>query len=193
MKTENKFIRILKDYPLAVLCFLVVLVCLAAIFLRGDAAVELSLKEDDLNSRIRTIDKNVKSSKDLESHVEEVKLLVDQLEARLFDRDERAVNINFFYALEDRLNVRISNIGQMPTGDPVFAKGGPRALKLHSTIAYNMSLSGSFDEILIFMSELYRVDRLIRVADFQISDSNRNGGQDTLDARLRVVVLAEND
>jgi Tfp pilus assembly protein PilO len=56
-----------------------------------------------------------------------------------------------------------------------------------------MSLNGSFDDILIFISELYRVDRLIRVADFQISGASRQGNADSLDARLRVIVLAEND
>lgn len=192
MNSGNKLIRTLKDYPVAVLCTVVIIICAAVIFLRGGAAMELSAKEADLNSRIRTIDQNVKNSKNLEEEVEEVKLLVEQIEARLFNREQRAVNINFFYGLEDRLDVQISNIAQMPSEYPIYAAGGPRELKLHSTIGYNMSLKGQFDEILTFLYELYRVDPLIRVADFQIAEANNRGGnQGMLEARLRVLVLAE--
>lgn len=194
MIPANKVTRIFKDYPIAVICVAVILVCSVVIFLRGGIAMELSSKEADLNSRIRTIDQNVKNAKDLKKEVDEVKLLVEQVEARLFNRDQRAVNINFFYALEDRLDVRISNIGQMPSEDPIYAKGGPQELKLHSTIGYNISLNGQFDEILSFLYELYRVDPLIRVADFQIAETGRpENKQGLLEARLRVIVLAEKD
>lgn len=195
MSSGNKLIRTLKDYPVAVFCVIVILVCVAVIFLRGGAALELAAQEANLNSRIRTIDQNVKNAKNLGAEVEEMKLLVEQVEARLFNREQRAVNINFFYGLEDRLDVQISNIAQMPSEDPVYAKGGPRELKLHSTIGYNMSLKGQFDEILIFLYELYKVDPLIRVADFQIAEAGSRGGDNAgaLEARLRVLVLAEKD
>ncbi len=192
MSSPNKIVSLLKAYPLAVFSLLVVIICALLIFLRGGAILELSAKEADLNSRIRTIDQNVKNAKDLSKQVEEVNLLVEQVEARLFNRDQRAVNINFFYNMEDRLDVRISNIGQMPAEDPIYSKGGVHELKLHSTIAYNISLDGQFEDILRFLYELYRVDPLIRVADFQMAaGNNRKNNQGVLEARLRVLVLAE--
>ncbi len=191
MSSLSNFISILKNYPLAIICFVVVAVCGAVIFLRSGNLVELYAHEADLNSRIRTINQNIKNAKDLEQQVQEVELLVEQIEARLFDREQRAININFFYDLEDRMEVRIANISQMPSEDSTYAKGGPRELKLHSTIAYNMSLNGKFDEILRFMYELYRVEPLIRVADFQIATANLNSNEGELEARLRLVVLAE--
>lgn len=191
MSSSNKFIDTLKRYPLAVICFIVIVVCAVVLFLRAGILAELSAEEADLNSRIRTIDQNVKNAKDLEEHVDEVGLLVEQIQARLFDREQRAVNINFFYDLEDRMDVRIANINQMPAEDSAYAKGGPRELKLHSTIAYSMSLGGEFDQILDFMYELYRVEPLIRVADFQIAVGNRKEKGEGLEARLRLIVLAE--
>ncbi|MDQ8193045.1 hypothetical protein QEH59_01315 [Coraliomargarita sp. SDUM461004] len=193
MKAENKTVRFLKQYPLAVLCVVVSLACCLAIILRGGAGEALIAQEADLNSRIRTIDQNVKNSKNLTNEVGEVQALVEQIESRLFNRDQRAVNINFFYSLEDQVDVRISNIGQMPAGDPIYTKGGPRELKLHSTIGYNISVNGAFDDILAFMYELHRVEPLIRVADFQVADSSRKGDSNILEARLRVIVLAEKD
>lgn len=189
---SHKLIRSLKEYPVAILCIIVILVCSAAIVLRGGVALELSAKEADLTSRIRTIDQNVKNAKDIRKDLEELELLVEQIEARLFNRDQRAVNINFFYAMENRLNVRIANISQMPTEDPLYAKGGVKELKLHSTISYNISLKGTFQDILTFMYELYRVDPMIRVGDFQIAKGGARGSDEgMLDARLRLIVLAE--
>lgn len=191
MRSTNKFTASLKRYPIAVVCFVVIVVCGVCIFLRGSHLSELSAQEADLNSRIRTIDQNLKSSKDLERQLEEVELLVEQVESRLFKREQRAVNINFFYDLEDRLSAKIDNISQMLVEDPAYAKGGPHELKLYSTIAYSISLNGQFDEILSFLFELYRLDPLIRVADFQMLLANQNSEEGELEARLRVIVLAE--
>jgi plasmid maintenance system killer protein len=192
MNPSEKMIRTLKAYPLAVLSVLVFLICSAAILLRAGAVADLSVHEADLNLRIRTIDQNVRNANNLDKDFEEIKRLVDQIEARLFKRDQRAVNINFFYALENRLNVRILNISQMPNEDSLYAKGGARELKLHSTITYNISLNGNFENILLFLYELQRVDPLIRVVDFQIAKDNaQEADEECLDARLRLIVLAE--
>ncbi len=192
MNPSEKMIRTLKAYPLAVLSVLVFLICSAAILLRAGAVADLSVHEADLNLRIRTIDQNVRNANNLDKDFEEIKRLVDQIEARLFKRDQRAVNINFFYALENRLNVRILNISQMPNEDSLYAKGGARELKLHSTITYNISLNGNFEDVLLFLYELQRVDPLIRVVDFQIAKDNaEEADEEYLDARLRLIVLAE--
>ncbi len=183
MNPSEKMIRTLKAYPLAVFSVLVFLICSAAILLRAGAVADLSVHEADLNLRIRTINQNVRNANNLDK---------DQIEARLFKRDQRAVNINFFYALENRLNVRILNISQMPNEDSLYAKGGARELKLHSTITYNISLNGNFEDILLFLYELQRVDPLIRVVDFQIAKDNaQEADEECLDARLRLIVLAE--
>lgn len=192
MNPSEKMIRTLKAYPLAVLSVLVFLICSAAILLRAGAVADLSVHEADLNLRIRTIDQNVRNANNLDKDFEEIKRLVDQIEARLFKRDQRAVNINFFYALENRLNVRILNISQMPNEDSLYAKGGARELKLHSTITYNISLNGNFEDVLLFLYELQRVDPLIRVVDFQIAKDNaQEADEECLDARLRLIVLAK--
>ena len=192
MNPSEKMIRTLKAYPLAVLSVLVFLICSAAILLRAGAVADLSVHEADLNLRIRTIDQNVRNANNLDKDFEEIKRLVDQIEARLFKRDQRAVNINFFYALENRLNVRILNISQMPNEDSLYAKGGARELKLHSTITYNISLNGNFEDVLLFLYELQRVDPLIRVVDFQITKDNaQEADEEYLDARLRLIVLAK--
>ncbi|HKK17453.1 MAG TPA: hypothetical protein VJ952_02130 [Opitutales bacterium] len=183
----------IKQYPLAVICAVLLMVCAVIIFLRGGVASELAVKEADLTSRIRTIDQNIKNSKDLEQDTEDLKAIVERMDALLFDRYERAINISFFYEFEDKAGVVISNISQLPQPDPVYADGGPRKLDLHSTLVYNITLSGSFSEVLKFLYEVNRAAPIIRVADFQVSRSSGQAGGESVDARLRVLVMADKD
>jgi len=189
----SAIINKLKQYPLAVICLSLLLVFIVIIFLRGGVLDELSIVEADLNSRIRTIKENTKNAVDLEKDVEDLNLIVEQINARLFVRDERALNTDFFYALEKRVNVSDFNATQLAMADEAHDKGGPRELKLHSTIVFNIAFAGSFEETLRFFYELHRVDPLIRIADFQLSGGARGNRLGNLDARLRVIVMAQKD
>ena len=154
--------------------------------------MELEVKETDLSLRIRTMDQNVINANGLKADLEAMEAHVEQLEGRLFDRDQRAININFFYDLEDRLDIRLLNINQVPAEYPLYAAKGPRALKLHSTITYNISLNGSFQRIVEFLNELTRVEPLIRVTDINMTrGDDRAAGGGGLDARISLIVLAE--
>ena len=181
----------LKQYPFAVVCCVLLLICMSVLLLRGGFLSELTEREAELSARMRTVDGNAKNSKDLEQQVEVLEAHVEAIDARLFDSRERAINTNFFYSFEDRVNVLITSVTQLSGQDPALSKGGPNALKLHSSILYDIILKGSFKEILGFIYEMYRVDPLIRVSDFQVHQAD---GTDAavagLVAKLRVVVLA---
>ena len=183
----------LRQYPLAVLCSVIIIVCGVAIFLRGGLASELSIKESDLTSRIRTIDQNVENSKNLKQDTEDLAAVVEKMNALLFNRYERAINVSFFYEFEDKAGVVISNISQLPQPDPIYSDEGPRKLDLHSTLVFNITLSGSFANVLKFLYEIDRAEPIIRVADFQVSRGQGELGGENVDARMRLIVMAEND
>lgn len=188
----NEILNRLKRYPLAVICALVLFICIILIVLRGSVVAELSMREADLNARIHTIEENAKSSTGLEADVEELDARVVAINERLFVRDERAINTNFFYSLEDEVDVVISGVSQLSAEDPGLSKGGPNELKLHSAIVYEISVKGSFRDLLKFLFHMHQVDPLIRVSEFEIN-SSRGGGTSSgdLDAKLRVLVLSE--
>lgn len=183
----------IKQYPLAVICAVLLAFFTAIFFLRGGVASELAVKEADLTSRIRTIDENVKNSKNLKQDTEELATIVEKMDSLLFSRYERAINISFFYEFEDKAGVVISNISQLPQPDPIYSEGGPRKLDLHSTLVYNITLSGSFTNVLKFLYEINRADPIIRVADCQVSRADGKLGGKGIDARMRVLVMAEKD
>jgi hypothetical protein len=181
----------LRQYPVAVICAGILLLLIVIMFLRGGVASDLSLQEADLNSRIRTIDENIKNSKGLGPDAEKLDTMVEQINTLLFNSYERSININFFYGIEDQAGVVISNIGQLAEPDSIYTEGGARKLELYSTLVYSINMSGSFSDILKFLYELKRVDPLIRVADFYVSRGGDALGGSTVDARLRVLVLAK--
>jgi hypothetical protein len=183
----------LRQYPVAVICAVILLLLVFIVFLRGSVTSDLSVQESDLNSRIRTISENIKNAKGLKQDTEKLDAMVEQIDLSLFNRYERAININFFYGLEDMAGVVISNIGQLSESDAIYAKGGARKLELYSTLVYSINVSGSFSNILKFLYELDRVDPLIRVAEFNVSREGGVLGGANVDARLRVLVLAKKD
>ena len=182
-----------KRYPTAIVCAVLLLVFVVLILLRGGIAPELMSQEADLRSREKTIQTNIKNSKNIEQETERLESMVEGIGPRLFTREERAVNINFFYGFEDETGVVISNITQLPQPDPIYAKGGARALKLHSTLVYDINLSAPFPNLLRFLHEIYRVDPFIRVADFQVSRGKDELEGVIVNARLRVLVLANKE
>jgi hypothetical protein len=182
----------LKRYPLAVGCGLVLVVCGILIVLRGNTVTELLGREAELTARLHTIEENAKNSKELAADLKKLEEQVAMINGRLFDREARAINTNFFYSLEDEAEVVVSVVSQLVTEDPALSSGGPNELKLHSAVAYDIDVQGSFSGILKFLYELHQVDAFIRVSDFQINGSQGRGARaDGLAAKLRVLVLAK--
>ena len=183
----------LKQYPVAVIGAAVLLICVGVMFLRSNLVAELSAKETELIAHIQTINENVKNSKDLEQDRETLEGYVTSINERLFSRDERSINTNFFYAFEDTLDVRISDVNQLTVEDPALVKGGPNELTLYSGIIYEVSVSGTFQEILELLYEVHRLDSLMRVADFRVDVATGQGAAPgALFAKLRIIVLAKN-
>lgn len=183
----------IKQYPVAVVSGTILLLFTVVFIIRGGVISELTVQESDLNARLRIIEENIKNAKNLKEDTEAATAMVDQIEKLLFNRYERAININFFYGIEDDAGVVISNIAQLPDPDSIYTDKGPRKLEHYSTTVYNISVNGTFSNILRFLYELDRVDPIIRVADFNVSREKEDFGGASVDARLRVLVLAKKD
>lgn len=181
----------LKQYPVASICTVLLVIFLVINFLRGGILDELSAKEVELEARIRVINSNIKNSDKIGEDAEVLNAIVEKINSLLFIPDERAVNVSFFYEFEEKAGVRIADINQQVQPDPIYGDKGPRKLNLHSTLVYEVTLQGSFKNTLRLLHELNRVDPLIRVADFQISRAASEASGDNVDTQLRVLVMAK--
>lgn len=188
----NQILDKVKEYPLAAISLVLFVALAIMLVLRGGVVDELTMQETELMARIQAIDTNVKNSNNLEQDLQILQRDSDLIRQRLFKRDQRAVNIDFFYSFEDQLDVVISEVSQLSVEDPALAKGGPNALKQYSTIAYNIKVAGTFQEILELLHAIHQADAFIRVADFQVRvGTNQERKAEHLSAQLRVIVLAE--
>jgi hypothetical protein len=116
---------------------------------------------------------------------------VGTIDERLFIAEERATNIDFFYSFEDKLDIVISEVDQLEGSALRFSGNGPDALKLYSVVNYEITVGGSFHEILRFLYEIYQIDPIMRVSDFQIDATAGSGSApDKLSASVRIAVLA---
>jgi hypothetical protein len=184
----------LRQYPVAVIGAIVLMLCVGVGFLRGGLVAELSTQETELIARIQTINANVKNSKNLEQDVEALDGYVASINERLFRRDERSVNTDFFYSFEDTLDIHISGVNQSTVESPVLTKGGPNELTLYSAITYDIGVGGTFQDILGFLYEIHEVDSLMRVTGFELSAGAAPAdAPEALSAKLRIVVLAEKE
>lgn len=185
---KDAIIDVLKRYPLATVAFVLLLVVLVIIFVRGDRSIELVAKEVELNAELGVLEANAKNAVNLVSQSDILEGRITLLDAKLFNPEERAVNTNFFYSLETPLNVRIVSVNPVDVKDPSIVKKGPNELKLHNHLIYELSITGSYQNILSFFKGIQEVDAFLRVTSIQVSPQGSAG--DLYAARTRVVVLA---
>ena len=182
----------LKQNPWLIAGLIVILFCGGFTWLRSAQLSQLTAREESLVHQLETIRENVKRSKNIEQDIQNLEARLASIKEQLFNREERATNINFFYTFEEKLDVLISEVEQLDEKSLRFSQNGPDELKLYSVINYNVTLSGTFREILKFLYEIHQAEPIMRVTDFQINTTNDTDNQPgKLTAEVRVAVLAK--
>ena len=183
---------LLKKYPIACICAIGVLVCGAIIFLRGGVVDGLQLREEELESRLEVIKGNQRFSNGLEADLEELKEQTALLEERIFNRNDLIKNSKFFYSFAnaDDFEVSVDQVTQGQNVPAIFDKKGPKELKLHSVIGYDLDVEGRFFDIVNFLQELDQSEAIIRISGFDVSHAEENKRGIDADLRMRVQVFA---
>ena len=189
---ENVFRSVVMRYPVALICAGLIVICVVVFFWRGGVGEALSLREQELQARVRVIEGNAKEAKGLESDVEKIETLVQQVEGRLFQPEARAENKDSFYSFEDAFDVVISGVRQLSEEPAAMRTGGLHELKLHGVIVYELVVIGEYAAILRFIDGIYRAKPIMRISDFKISESKASGSRgEPLTFAFRVYVMAD--
>ena len=187
----SQFVGNLKENPSFLVGFAILLACLIFGIIRSNQLTRLSVAEAELNTKLDKISFNIKNSEGIDQDIEALEELVGNIDERLFVSEERSTNIDYFYSFEKSLNIVISEVEQSEESSTRFSKDGPDELKLYSVVDYNITVNGSFHEILRFMYEIYQNDSIMRVSDFQMNaTTDKNSESSELLAKVRVAVLA---
>ncbi len=187
----NQVIDNIKKSSAIIVGFIALLICIGFGLLRSNQITKLSALESELNTKLDKISLNVKNSENIDADIQTLKSHVSAVDERLFVREERSTNIDFFYSFEEKLDIAISEVMQLERNNARYSLEGPDELKLYSVIDYRITVNGAFHEILRFLYEIYQIDTIARVTGFQIDttyDSDSDSGE--LSAQINVAVLA---
>jgi len=176
----SELTNIFREHKAMVVGTIVLLIGGIFAFLRAGQVAQMSDLEMELNSELDKINLNSKHAESIYQDTLTLEGCVDSIEERLFVGEERSTNIDFFYSFEEKLNITISEVKQLESDNARFSKGGPDAMKLYSTVSYNITLGGTFQEILRFLYEIHQIDSIMRVTELEIDvPSNRSPDTDS--------------
>ncbi len=177
----------LKQYPVVVVCGVLVIAGLIASYLRLDILPSLVEQQEDLDRRWNVMRENDVAAVGLPEQIERIEEFLENVDERLLSPTDIAGNYRSFYQVEFNSGVNITNLVQgnpSAAGDGVFK---PR-LEHFTSIPYRVTLEGRFDQVLQFTHELEYGELLVRVDSFELLPA---GGRDSRADRVRLNLTME--
>ncbi len=181
-----------KNYVIAI-CGTVVVVCLGVYFVRNDQITRLAADYDDLSVRHSRILKNLKFASEIEVDLEEMKSMKVESESRLFSPEDLATNQRYFYQIESATGIEMTSIQQvikpLPTGKQNKKARKKAEQSPYQEIIYDMSVQGTYIEILAFLREIEGGSAFTVLDSFAVRDARNTVGDPKVALRLSVNVL----
>jgi hypothetical protein len=157
----------LKQYPIAIGGVAAAIVLALVFFMRKDNVPNLEVDRDVLRTQWEAmLENDQRSGVDLIDQVDKVKKASENVRSRLMDRDQKAINYQYFYQLEERTKITLSRIAQSDTLPPASPPPGKPKLKLFSPIDYAISVVGTFQQVVTFLNEMEHGRFFTRVEKF---------------------------
>lgn len=161
----------LKQYPLAVVCVVVIFVALAVGFLRGDKLPVAQAEYDTVLQESEVMNSNRENAVDLEENLEQLTEMVAKIEDRLIDPDARTDNYRYFLGMAERAQVSLDDPS---SGNMV--NSAEAGLKEFAVLDFSLSATGSYDKVLRFLYELRTGHHVTRINSVSLSPARNAGG-----------------
>ncbi|MBI3887257.1 MAG: hypothetical protein HY302_16250 [Opitutae bacterium] len=148
--TGADLIAAIKRQPIGFVCGLVCLVCgLLLYYTAGDIDAQ-QLAYDQKAAEVARIEANLRNSDKLREQAAAMLAAAKELEARLMRAGQLAINQQYFYRLEEETGVKLLDLRQnSPAAPKTGAKSG-----LYVGVPYNLTIQGSFPQVLAFLRRL---------------------------------------
>lgn len=182
--TTQDLIEKLKQYPIPTFCGMVILAAALNFYFRMDMLTELDLEREKANLHARQVEDNLVAGKTLEDHVEQTRVILENLEDRVVYHSELATNLKYFYELESATGVSLSNLRQ---GQPESGSSGDRTRLVG--IDYSVSLSGSFAQIVAYFDELENGRLIYKLKNFNLQRGRDDSSGNTVTLSLNLQLL----
>ena len=177
----------LRQYPLPVLCAILLVVVVVLYFLRSPLIDELDAANAELEQQRNAMQFNKRESQQLKAQVERGKKLLEDADRRLMDPKEVALNYDFFYRLEKATGVRIVSMGQA-----ISTESNPwrPSLSLYRLVAYDITVEGNLVELMQFAHQVQTGNYLTRLESLSASKSGATQAN-AITASFKLLVLGK--
>lgn len=167
--TSADLLATLKKHPIGFVCGFMALACGAWTYFRGTDIDTLKATFEQKSGEASKMMTNVRNAEKLAQHVEEMQAISKEVTSRLIRPGQLAVNLQYFYKLEADTGVKLNDVRQAP-----LAKSAAAKATLFVPVGYNVSLQGSFSQVMQFVQRLETGPHFSRFNNVNVS---KVGGQ----------------
>ncbi len=171
-----------KKRPVVVVCAVIALVCLGVLYFRWDEIDASKAAYDEAFKADQEILANVRNAASLPQQIETIQRATKNLESRLVHAGQLAINLQYFYRLENDTGVKLVDVRQNQIGRPSKA--------LYIGVPYNVTVQGSFPHVMDFMRRLESGRHFARFNTLSFSKiAGADAGGDALSVAMNVELL----
>lgn len=178
----------LKQYPIAVGGVLVILLLAIGVFLRKSKVPELEGELVKIENQWGAISANNKESASLPEHVKEISAFGEEIQSRLIVREDKAINQQYFYGLEEKTGITLTLLSQSDTPPPPRPPPGKPTLTLYSPIEFSVGVAGNFQQVLEFLYRLEHGQYFSRIDGFSTNSIGLDN-EDQIQISLKMDML----
>jgi hypothetical protein len=188
-KQVKKVLAKLRAYPIALIAGFCVVAFSAVIFLRSSSLAAFESELETREGEWQRMNSNLMRARDLAIHLARIQEIQETVNRRLMDPEERAINYDYFYSLEERSGVRLVSLNQsgvIATKNATLA--GIEEFKEYQIIGYAVSIEGTFDQVVHFLTTLINGEHFARLSGFTVSHAQKSA-MGALSVNLQMQVL----
>jgi Tfp pilus assembly protein PilO len=158
-----------KEFPIVFISGALILIFIVLLMVRGPKSMELDIEQAELDRSWMQMQANIERSANLEDHIERTKQALEDVDRRLMDVEDVAINFEFFYALEASAGITIEefNQGRVHEGDNLGMS--VERLRHYKILPYTLKVSGDFDDVLSFIDSFDHQPYFIRLERLEMS------------------------
>lgn len=154
--TSADLIAIVKKQPIGFACGVICVVCAGMIYFSSSQIEDKQADYDAKSAEAAKILGNVGNFTKLPEQTTEIQALAKEIDSRLIRAGQLAVNQQYFYKLEAETEVKMTDLRQSP------AAKNAKAQSLYVAIPFNVTVQGTFKQLLAFLQKLETGPRFCR-------------------------------
>ena len=181
----QKLIKSLKAYPFAVVSAILSVILIGVIYVRSPIAEGLESTQQELERKVSLFDNNQRRAVDLDAHLAAGEALLESVEERLLEPENKTENSRFFWEIAERRNATRPDV----SGE-TYVAAGKTGLKLYGTMSYSLRMNALFEDVFGYLQAVENGRFITRVDSISIKPAAQSGLRGT-ELQAKITILAQ--